>query len=104
MKLFIHAFLLCLLLSLAGCAQMFTSKTTVHVEVTDGAVVCKADYTSGKEQEDLVATICGGTIKTAKSGTLESVVAGVSALQNKLADTLGKLTDAAAKAGALSGS
>jgi len=82
---------------------MFTSKTTVHVKVTDGTKVCEADYTSDKEQEALEATICGGKIKTAKAGTLESVVEGVTALQHELAGILGKLTDVA-KAGALAGS
>lgn len=103
MKRIIQAAALVLMLSFNGCAQMFTSKTTVNVEVTDGQKICKASYTSDKEQEGMEATICGGKIKTAKSGTLESVVEGVTELQKELAGILGKLTDAA-KAGAMAGS
>jgi len=68
------ALALAALMFVYGCANMFSAKTTVHVEKTaDGA--CKADYSSSKEQEGLEASMCGGDIKTAKSGTLESAVA-----------------------------
>lgn len=84
---------------LPGCAQMFTSKTTVSVEVTEGEKSCKASYTSDKEQEGLAAEVCGGKIKAAKSGTLESVVEGVTALQRELVSLMNKLADGAKVAG-----
>lgn len=84
---------------LPGCAQMFTSKTTVSVEVVEKDKTCRASYTSDKEQEGLEATICGGKIKAAKSGTLESVIEGVTALQRELAGILSKLADGAKAAG-----
>jgi hypothetical protein len=74
-----------------GCAQMFSANTKVHVETTaDGA--CTADYSSSKEQEGLEASVCGGRIQTAKSGTLESAVAAAMQLQLKLAGILEQLT------------
>ena len=51
------AILLCVM-TLSGCAQMFTSKTTVTVEVVkkDGET-CKAEYSSDKEQQGLSGNI-----------------------------------------------
>jgi len=94
--------LLILILTITGCARMFTSATTVHVEtINKQGDSCKADYTSDKEQEDLKAKVCGGTISTAKSGTLESVVEGVTALQRELTGLIGEFLKGA-NAGALS--
>lgn len=87
------------ILTLPGCAQMFTSKTNVSVEVVEKDKTCRASYTSDKEQEGLEATVCGGKIKAAKSGTLESVIEGVTALQRELAGILSKLADGAKAAG-----
>lgn len=85
------------ILLLTGCAQMFTAKTTVSVETgPDGR--CIASYTSDKQQEGLEASICGGAIKTAQSGTLESVVAASLQTQALLLQMLQQL---ATKAGAL---
>jgi hypothetical protein len=86
--------LIVLMLALTGCAQMFTSKTNVTVEVLPDKT-CRATYSSDKEQLGLEASICGGTVKVDKSGTLESVVASSLALQMKVVDLIQTLTAAA---------
>jgi len=84
------AAMLAALMVLTGCARMFTAQTTVHVEKTaDGA--CTADYSSSKEQEGLEASMCGGDIKTVKSGTLESAVAAALQMQLTMARLLEQL-------------
>jgi hypothetical protein len=69
-----------------GCAQMFTSKTTVHFETRNSnGDTCIGDYTSDKEQIGLEAIICGGaTIKVDKASTQEAVVAAVLSMQSQM--------------------
>lgn len=88
--------LLVLVFAIAGCANMFSAKTTVHVE-NEG---CVADYTSTKEQEGLTANMCGGKIATAKSGTLESAVAAALEVNALLLKQLLPLLQDAAALGA----
>ncbi len=86
-------------LAMSGCASLYSAQTKVHVETTpDGA--CTADYSSGKEQEKIQATICGGDIKTAHSGTMESAVAAALEMNSLLLKELLPLL----RAGAMSGS
>lgn len=95
------------LFAMVGCgANYFSAKTSVHVMVApDGT--CQADYTSDKEQQGLEASVCGGTVKVDKSGTLESVVSATlqnSMMMQQLIQQLSTLIPAAAKTGALAGS
>jgi hypothetical protein len=83
--------MLALCVTLAGCAQMFTSKTNVTVEVLPDKT-CRASYSSDKEQVGLTASVCGGFVSVEKSGTLESVVASSLALQLKVVDLIQTLT------------
>ncbi len=81
-----------------GCYPMFAAKTTVHVQVLpDGT--CTADFTSDKEENDLVASVCGGNVSVKKAGSQPEVIAAVLNLYQNLANQIATLT-AAAKAGA----
>lgn len=75
------------LLSIAGCAQMFTAKTKVAVETPD----CKAWYESDKDQQGLEGEVCGGKIRVDKSGTPEAVIAAVLQVQLNLLQRLDAL-------------
>ena len=98
MKYLLFAAFLAVLLSITGCAQMFTAKTTVHYERhPDGTIV--ADYSSDKEQQGLEAHLgTSPSIKVDKSGTLESVVAATLATQLELLKMLKELAAASAAA------
>ena len=77
------AFLLAVFLSLNGCAQMFTAKTTVRIEVRpDGT--CIGNYTSDKEQVGFEAAVCGGSVKVDKATTQEAVIAAVLSMQSQV--------------------
>ncbi len=81
-----------------GCYPMFAAKTTVHVQVLpDGT--CMADFTSDKEENDLVASVCGGNVSVKKAGSQPEVIAAVLNLYQSLANQIATLA-AAAKAGA----
>lgn len=98
MRTFLFAAFLALLLSASGCYPMFAAKTTVHVQVMpDGT--CTADYTSDKEENDLAASVCGGTVSVKKAGSQPEVIAAVLTLYQNLANQIAQLT-AAAKTGA----
>jgi hypothetical protein len=96
---------LLLALSLTGCAQMFTAKTTVHYEERrpDGTVII-ADYSSDKDQQELKAHLgANPSIETGKASQPEGLAAATLAAQIKWLDFIEKLT-AGARAGATSGS
>ena len=91
---------LAVLLSIGGCAQMFTAKTTVHYEERrpDGTVII-ADYSSDKDQVGLDAKLGKEpSIKVDKASTAEAVIAAVLQTQTKL---LGMIEALTTKAGAL---
>jgi len=72
-----------LFLMTQGCAQMFTAKTSVQIQVSpDGT--CTAAYSSDKEQVGLEASVCGGSVKVDKSGTHDAVIAAVLSMQGQL--------------------
>ena len=76
-----------------GCAQMFTAKTTVRLEVRpDGT--CIGDYTSDKEQLGFEASVCGGSVKVDKASTQDAVIAAVLSMQSQV---LQLIRDQAAK-------
>ena len=96
-----------LLAASPGCgANYFSAKTTVAVStMPDGT--CTASYSSDKDQQGLEASVCGGSIKVDKSGTLESAVAASMQATLKMQDLLAQLLQmvpAAAKMAATSGS
>ena len=107
MRQWIEAFGLALMLAATGCgARYFSAQTQVDVMVSpDGT--CHASYSSEKEQQGLEASVCGGSVKVDKSGTLESVVAASLQSTLKMQEIMGQLLQmipAAASMAAKSGS
>ena len=93
----------CLLAALmlgAGCAQMFTAKTTAYYKIApDGTK--EVHYSSDKEQVGLRVDLDeeGGKIKSLrisvdKSSTQESVIAATLEVQKKVLDLVDTLTKA----------
>jgi hypothetical protein len=95
---------LLLALSLTGCAQMFTAKTKASYVSPDGTQIL---YESDKEQQGFAfeydPVTKKITVKTDKSGTLESVVAATLQMQLETLKMIQALT-AGARAGATSAS
>ena len=99
MKFILLAVVLAVLLSVAGCAQMFACTTEASFEVTmspEGKTLSrKVTYSSCKEQIGLDAQFAeDGTpkrVQVDKAGTQESVIAATAAVQLKMLDMISQL-------------
>ena len=71
------------ILSLNGCAQMFTAKTKARYEIRpDGTKI--VEYESDKEQVGLDARFGDVRVKVDKSSTQDEVIAAVLSMQSQV--------------------
>ena len=96
--------IICAVLLLTGCAQMFTAKTQASYTAPNGAVV---EYSSDKEQQNLMFDLDPATgkihVQVDKAGTPDAVIAAVAqqiTQINKILETLAPMMAEAAKVAA----